>query len=123
MCFSKLKIEMPKNRFLSILFCVSSGLNDEHLGADEQEIVSICNIMIDAKQLKTIDIFNAYLTPQHRAGLITSNESNTTTLESFIAEVKLLFVVIAVSSRPNQTFTQKCWVLDKDFTQTSKNFF
>lgn len=48
---------MLKNKFLSILFCVSSGANDENLGSDEQEIIDICNIIIDIDKHQVSDFF------------------------------------------------------------------
>ena len=43
---------MLKNKYISILFCVSSGLNGENLGSDEHEIINICNIIIDVNNHK-----------------------------------------------------------------------
>ena len=47
---------MLKNKFLSILFCVSSGSNDENLGSDEHEIIDICNIIIDVNKRQVTKI-------------------------------------------------------------------
>ncbi len=38
---------MIKNKYICILYCLSSGQNGENLGSDEQELVSICYIIID----------------------------------------------------------------------------
>lgn len=43
---------MLKNKFLSIIFCVSSGVNEDNLGSDEQEIIDLCNIIIDVNKLE-----------------------------------------------------------------------
>lgn len=43
---------MQKNKYLSILFCVSSGLNEDSLGCDEASIINICNIVLDSRSLK-----------------------------------------------------------------------
>lgn len=86
-----------KAKYLSILFCMTSGLNDEHLGSDEHEIINICNLIVDIKQCKTVDIYNVYLktTRTHQRIDIYSNEARTMScmstnvicLESFIVEV------------------------------------
>lgn len=48
---------MLKKQFLSILFCVSAGSNDDNLGSDEQEIIDICNIIIDVNKLQVSKMF------------------------------------------------------------------
>ena len=87
-----------KGKYLCILFCVTSGLNGEHLGSDEHEIVNVCSLLVDVKQLKTLDIFNAYIRPHEGA---TASETQAfdniysriddgftfSTLESFLIEV------------------------------------
>ena len=95
-----------KGKYLSILFCVTSGLNGEHLGSDEHEIINICSLLVDVKQLKTLDIFNAYIRPHVGAGVgATASETQAfnniysriddgftySTLESFLIEVKTFF--------------------------------
>jgi inhibitor of KinA sporulation pathway (predicted exonuclease) len=88
-----------KGKYLSILFCVTSGLSGEHLGSDEHEIVNVCSLLVDVKQLKTLDIFNAYIRPH--VGPATASETQAftniysrvddgftySTLESFLIEV------------------------------------
>lgn len=44
---------MTKN-YYCILFCVTSGQNGENLGCDEQEIISLCYLIFDIKNLKVI---------------------------------------------------------------------
>ena len=89
---------MQKNKFLSILFCVTSGLNDEiNLGSDEHDLVSICSILIDVKQMKTVDIFNVKLMSYSKGfnfqvaikeKYVESMCQKPFTLENFIAEVR-----------------------------------
>lgn len=39
---------MIKNKYICILYCLSSGQNEENLGSDEQELITICYVIIDA---------------------------------------------------------------------------
>lgn len=45
---------LKSNKYLSVIFCVSSGLNDENLGSDEQEIIQIFNLIIDVGKYQVI---------------------------------------------------------------------
>ena len=80
---------------------MTSGFGEENLGSDEHEIINICNVIIDVKLLKTVDLFNVYLTPQSKAFSLFAKEpifslkdyaeknviQNSMSLETFVNEV------------------------------------
>lgn len=52
------------NNILSVLFCVSSGRNDENLGSDELELIFLTFVLIDLNKRKTLDIRHYTLKPR-----------------------------------------------------------
>lgn len=46
---------LTKKQFLSVLFCTSSGSNEDNLGSDEHEIIDIGCLIIDVNKLQVIN--------------------------------------------------------------------